>query len=913
MKKSLLIRWLIILLVIFAWGMAMFPITDRDYVTEFKTLASKQVEKYRRQAEKVPTVIKAEELQKQLTALSDKESQEYQDLQAEYQKLSTSAEYLAESKLPENKTRKYYSDYQELWERVASIQTEHPNVSGYKAVEIAAAGKDLGYRINLSNFIKIPFQVRSSNKTVLRYVRLQSAGKLKLGLDLQGGTEFIVGFDQKDLPKDEQAEVIRDRILEILRNRLDNTGVTEPEIKTITADSVSIRMPSVDEADKTDIRNTIKQSARLQFHVVAENSENARLVAEYQADPRTFKVPVDMLMKEVEEDRNGEVQTEVLFLLKNPEPIRGEDVVRAIPNVNEFGNWSISLKFNTRGSTAFANVTGKNVGRRLAIMLDDKVYSAPNIREAISGGQAEISGSFTFEEAKRLSGVIASGNLPVNITITSEFGTEPSLGVDSIKNGSFAGLLGLALVIIFMLWYYKFAGLVANVALIVNTILVFGTMALTKATITMPGLAGMVLTIGMAVDANVLIFERVREELAKGKSIGNAIKAGYARVFSCILDANLTTLITCWFLYKYGSGSVRGFAVTLSFGIVASLFTALFMTRAIFDFMIYKNWLKTLSMRKFAILQDINIDFFKFMRPAMIVSLVLLVFAISTVLVRDTVLGIDFSGGTQLTYACDGEEPDVNKVRSYLASMGQDRVRVGYKRGQSGERELEIVLAELDGDTSDFGRKLDVAFPECKLSPSSTYSVGGSVGSKFRNDAILAAVLSFIAIVIYLSFRFEFNYGVAAVIAVIHDVIISAGLFFFLNQGELSLTVVAALMTIIGYSLNDTIVIFDRIRETRLLRKDLSFREVVNLSINQTLSRTLLTTTTTMLVVVAILVFGGGVIFDFSVVMFYGMITGTYSSIFIATAVVNAWRKKSLREKESTASFPVKSKTAAKA
>ncbi|NLZ64353.1 MAG: protein translocase subunit SecD [Lentisphaerae bacterium] len=914
MKKSLLIRWSIIFVVIIAWTLAMFPITDRDYIKAFKKLAEKQVNKYARAAEKVPTVLRAEELQAQLAALSDKESQEYLDLQAKHQEIIVSPEYLAESKLPENETRKYYSDYEELWRRVEKLQKEDDDISGYKAVEFAAAGKDLGYRINLSNFIKIPFQGHTSNKAVLRYVRLKSAGKLKLGLDLQGGTEFIVGFNKSDLPKDEQAEVVRDRVLEILRNRLDNTGVTEPEIKAITADSVSIRMPSVDEADKTDIRNTIKQSARLQFHVVAENSENARLVEEYQKDPRTFKVPVDMLMREIEEERGGNLHTEIVFLKKTPEPILGEDVVRAAPNVNQFGNWSISLKFNNRGANAFASVTGKNVGRRLAIMLDDKVYSAPNIREAISGGQAEISGSFSFEEAKRLAGVIASGNLPVNIDITSEFGTEPSLGVDSIRSGGMAGLLGLILVIAFMIWYYKFAGLVAVSALLVNTVLVFGTMALTKATITMPGLAGMVLTIGMTVDANVLIFERIREELQRGKSIGNAVKAGYDRVFNCIVDSNLTTLITCWFLYKYGSGSVRGFAVTLTFGIVASLFTALFMTHAIFDLMVYKNWLKTLSMRTFTFLQDININFFKMMRPAITASVILVLISIGTVIFRDNILGIDFAGGTQLTFSCKGQEPDVESVRSYLDSIGHDRVRVGYKRGQGGIQELEIVLANFNGDTSAFGDQLDKAFPECELSPSSTYTVGGSVGSKFRNDAILAAVLSFIAIVIYLSFRFEFIYGVGAVVAVLHDVVVSAGMFFLLNNGELSLTVVAALMTIIGYSLNDTIVIFDRIRETRPLRKDLSYRELVNLSINQTLSRTLLTSLTTVLVIIAMLIFGGGVIFDFAIVMFYGMITGTYSTIFIATAIVNHWPKQSLREKEAAAgSAAKKAKAPAKA
>ncbi|NMA20348.1 MAG: protein translocase subunit SecD [Lentisphaerae bacterium] len=890
MKKSLIIRWSIILVVIVAWTWSIFPITDRDYLSEFQKMAKKQVAKLAREAEQVPLVTQAEELKIKLEQISDKESEEYKQLAEQHQKLTSSKEYIEQSKKPENESRKAYADYQELLRRIAKIQSEDSKVSGYKAVEWAADGDSDHYRIGLGNFIRIPLQGKASNKTVLRYVRIKSAGKLNLGLDLKGGTEFIVGFDASKLRPGERAEEVRDRVLEILRNRLDNLGVTEPEIKAITSDSISIRMPSVDEADKSDIRHTIKQSARLQFHLVAIN--NNELVSQYNADPRAFHTPAHLLRKEIEEERNGELHTEILFIEKNPEMIKGEDVDRAVPNVNQFGNWSISLRFNAKGAAAFADVTGKNVGRRLAIVLDDRVYSAPNIREAITGGQAEISGSFTVEEARRLSGVIASGNLPVSIEITSEFGTEPSLGVDSIHSGAMAGIFGLFLVVLMMLWYYKFSGFVAVLALIVNGLLVIGTMAITKATITMPGIAGMVLTIGMAVDANVLIFERFREELAKGKSLAASVKAGYERVFSCILDSNLTTLITCIFLYKYGSGSVRGFAVTLTFGIVASMFTALFMTHAIFDLMIEKGWLKTLSMRTMKLFQNTQIDFFKYSRPIIIASIILTVISLLSVVVRrDTVLGIDFSGGTQLTYACEGEAPDVESIRAWLDSQGQERVRVGYKRGQGGTRELEIVIPKMTSDPGEFGQALDAAFPECKMTHTSTYSVGGSVGSKFRNDTLLASFLSFIAIIIYLSFRFEFVYGMAAVVAVIHDVIVSAGLFFILHQGELSLTVVAALMTIIGYSLNDTIVIFDRIRELRPMRKDLSYQELVNVSINQTLSRTILTSVTTMLAVISLLIFGGGVIFDFAIVMFYGMITGTYSTIFIASSIVNYWHR----------------------
>ena len=890
------------LFVVVAWTWSMFPLQDSDYLERFRQLSAKQVNKHMRAAEKFPALEEAEGLKKQLVELEDRESEEYKAIEQQLKDLQNSEAYQAQAKLPGADSLKAKIDYQELMQRVADIQEQDSKISGYKALERAANGDSENYRISLNQFVKVPLQGKSSNKTILRYIRIKSAGKLNLGLDLKGGTEFIVGFDSSELGPNDRAEEVRDRVLEILRNRLDNMGVTEPEIKAITSDSISIRMPSVDEADKSDIRSTIRQSARLQFHLVAIN--NNELVSQYHADPRRFQTPIHLLRKEIEEERNGELHSEVVFIEKAAEQIKGDDVDRAIPNVNQFGHWSISLRFNARGAAAFADVTGKNVGRRLAIVLDDRVYSAPNIREAITGGQAEISGAFSFEEAKRLSGVIASGNLPVSIQITSEFGTEPSLGIDSIQNGAVAGMLGLFLVIVMMLWYYKFAGLIAVAALVVNALLVIGTMAITKATITMPGIAGMVLTIGMAVDANVLIFERIREELLKGKSLAGAVEAGYKRVFACILDANLTTLFTCFFLYKYGSGSVRGFAVTLSFGIAASMFTALFMTRAIFDLLIERKLLKTLPMRSFKFLHNKNINFFKYSRQVIILSIVMVLISILTVVARrDTILGIDFSGGTQLTYTCEGEPPDVEKIRGWLADQGHDRVRVGYKRGQGGDRELEVVMAKMDMESGAFSQALDEAFPECKLTISSTYSVGGSVGTKFRNDALLASLLSFIAIIIYISFRFEFIYGLAAVLAVMHDAIVCAGLFFLLHQGELSLTVVAAIMTIIGYSINDTIVIFDRIRENQHIIKGLSYSELINLSINETLSRTIMTSVTTMLAVLALLVMGGGVIFDFAIIMFYGLIVGTYSSICIATAIVNYWhlRKQPVKAHEAGA------------
>ncbi len=891
MKKSLIIRWAIILVIVIGWTLSIFPMKDKDFLAEFNRRAAKTVAVLQKKAER------ADALEAKLASIADKNSNEY---------ASTVKDLAATAATTGISAKEALAQWDELNKRIGLLSSgkdlngnpvaDQVKLSGYKLVELAARGDNETNRsIRLVNFVPVPHVKAVNNKTVMRYVRNMTAGKMHLGLDLQGGTEFVVSFDDANLPDGVTAEGVRDQILEILRNRLDKSGVTEPELKAMTATDVSIRMPSVDEGDKTGIRATIKDAAKLQFFLVSK--DNATLVQQFENDPN-FQNPANVIRKEMIEERNGEEVVEIVFLERQPAPVRGEDVKSAFATADEFGRWAISMSFNDRGARAFGDVTGANVGRRLAIVLDDTCYSAPNIQTAITGGNAQITGSFTLEEAKRLAGVISSGNLPVSIDISSEFGTEPSLGADSIHSGLFAGILGLIIVLAFMLAYYRFCGLVADIALLVNTVLVLGTMAIMKATITMPGIAGMVLTVGMAVDANVLIFEHIREELAKGHAVESAVRSGYAGAFSAIFDSNLTTLLTCWMLYIFGSGTVQGFAVTLAFGVLASMFTALFMTRAIFGLAIYKECLKSISMAEMKFLKNSNYNFVKLMKPAVIIAVALVAISLIGAVVRgSSLMGIDFAGGTQITYSCDGQDPEVKAVRSYLAGKGYDTAKVGYKRGQSGNTELEVVVPALTETPNDFSDALDKAFPECKLTQGSIYQVGPSVGDKFRSDSFKAAFFSFLLACIYLAFRFEWMYGVAAVIAVIHDVIVSAGLFFLIFQGQLSLTTVAGFLTIIGYSLNNTIVIFDRIRADAVTSQNLTYGQLINKSINATLSRTLLTTLTTLFVVITLMIFGGGVIMDFALVMLFGLICGTFSSIFISTAFIKRWHKQSAQDK----------------
>ncbi|MCR4573926.1 MAG: protein translocase subunit SecD, partial [Lentisphaeria bacterium] len=674
MKKSLIIRMIIIAAVIIGWTASMFPIKDQDFLKKFNTLAAKTVNKLKKSSEGIGNL---EEMKTKLDAMADKSSKEYKDLQQKY------------SDAVKAKT------FDELQTRIETTKAENPTLSPFRVLERAAQGGENENTIRLSDYVPVPGTKNASNPIVLRYLRRKTAGRMVLGLDLQGGTEFVVGFDEDDLKNGEVATDIRDRIQTILENRLNKLGVTEPEIKASGDTAISVRMPAVNEGDKADIRKTIKDTAKLEFHLVAEN--NATLVQNYYDainNGRKFDVPADLIRKEITEERNGQEMTSIVFIKKEAERVQGGDVVRAQPAMDNFGNWSIALEFNQRGAIAFGEVTGANIGRELAIVLDGRVYSAPSIKDAIPGGHAEITGSFTFDEAKRLSVVISSGNVPVSIEINSEFGTDPTLGADSVRSGALAGVVGLALVILFMLWYYKTAGLLADIALGVNTLLVLGSMSITHATITMPGIAGMVLTIGMAVDANVLIFERIRDELKKKKALANAVKSGYERAFSSIFDSNLTTLIACFFLYNFGTGAIKGFAVTLSFGIFASMFTAIFMTRTIFDLLIEKDILKSLNMRTFNFLVDVKIDFLKYRKTAVVISCALVIISVVCFAVRGRdMLGIDFAGGTQLLYKCGQTMPDVADIRSFMSEQGfKDNIRIGTMKGQGGDKMLEIVL-----------------------------------------------------------------------------------------------------------------------------------------------------------------------------------------------------------------------------
>ncbi len=779
--------------------------------------------------------------------------------------------------------------------------------SMYSSSAVLDAAAELG--VDLTKYVSI--KNTTSNKDVISAVRKQAASSIRLGIDLNGGAEFLLELqpkeesqEDKEARKDSKADFdqYRDAAIEIIRNRLGNEKIYELEISPVGDRYISLKVPLVNKEEKLRLLNLIKMSAKLQFALVAK--DNDRLVSEYQADPKNFKCPIELRMMEMTDLSPGEKPKKRIYFINRRQEMDGRDIATAFPSIDQYGQRFISLSFNNRGTTHFGKVTEENTGRQLAIILDGTLYSAPVIREPILGGHAQITGSFSDEEARQISTALISGNLPVNIMVQAVFDIDPTLGKEEVQTGIKSGIVATVATVLFMLIYYLRSGVVAGVALMANIVLVLGAMAAFEATLTLPGIAGIILTIGMAVDANVLINERIREELDNSKTLPSAIEAGYDRAFITILDSNLTTLMTALILMWQGTGPIKGFAVTLSIGILTSMFTAIYVTRLIYDLMLRYTQIKSLKMMRF--FSRPNFDFLGTSKYWISISVLLVVLSIGGMIWKGRQgFSIDFTGGTRVTYSYVASVP-AGDIAKELEAKGYT-VKVTYKSNMletEESKKLEIVVRDRDISKSDKAGSKNISpkediediltkkFPQMKIGGGEETSIGGLIGLQFTKSAIIALVLSIMGMIAYLALRFELSYGVAANIALLHDVVVAAGLYV-LCGGELSLNVIAALLTIMGYSVNDTIVIFDRIRENLTLVKNRNYKDIINLSVNQTLSRTILTSFTVFLVLIIMLAMGGTTIRDFCTVMLVGVIVGTYSSVFIASPIVSVWHKKS--------------------
>lgn len=727
-------------------------------------------------------------------------------------------------------------------------------------------------------------------REVLNRVQRNAAGKVKLGLDLQGGTSFLVGVDTtkalgtNQVNGDKQA--ILEQAIEVLRKRVDRFGVAEPILQPQGENRILIQLPGLSEADIATARDTISRAAFLEFRLV--HPESAQLIQQGLGAPGYEK-----LYERRRDPKTGQESVIPYLVRKGAEKgLTGKYVNRAGVRSNPLsGQLEIIMDFNDDGARLFGEITKNNVGRQLAIVLDGVLYSAPNINEPIMGGSAQIHGSFDRKEAFELANVLENP-LEAPVTIEEQRGVGPSLGADSIRSGVRSAIIGIVAVAGFMLVYYLWAGAIANVALLLNIIVLLGVLCSVGTTLTLPGIAGIVLTIGMAVDANVLIYERIREELAAGKSIRGALSAGYGKAFGTIFDSNLTTLIASVILIFMGTGPVKGFGVTLTIGVCVSMFTALIVTRLIFDWLLAKNILKGLPMLH--LIKGAHLDFMKLAIPAFVLSWALIIVGIGYGVYRGkSMMGVDFAGGAMVRLSSP-QQVDIAKVRSLIeeAKLGDSTIT----RFQGGDVQgVQITVGTQPNEAADVtGRKVEDLLlgkmPEAKFGRLGIETVGAAVGAEILRTAITASILAMFGILVYVAMRYEFSFAVGAVVAIMHDILMTLG-WFALSGREFSAPIVAAILTIIGFSINDTIVIFDRIREDLKLGVRGTFREVMNKALNQTLSRTIITSGTVFLATLSLYLFGGGVINDFAFTFLVGILTGTYSSIYIASALVLWWHK----------------------
>ena len=789
-----------------------------------------------------------------------------------------------------------------------------------------------------------------------------------------------------------EAESAISNSFNVLRNRIDRFGVTQPNIQKLgNSGRILVELPGVKEPER--VRKLLQGTASLEFWATYDNAEvegylmeaNALLAellaTEEEAVAETDAADTDVLAQELQQNE-AEADAEMakqnpLFSVLQPSGARGNACIGyahyadtakinkylSMPQVRgifppEFkpmwsvkgskwagenifelvaikatsrdgkapldggavtdarvqygnnGNPEVSMSMNAEGANTWARMTKDNIGRQIAIVLDGMVYSYPTVQNEITGGSSQITGDFTVEESEDLANVLKSGKLPAPATIIQEQVVGPSLGAESINAGLISFLIAFLLVLIYMVLFYQGAGLVADVALLVNVLFLFGTLVSFGAVLTLPGIAGLVLTLGMAVDANVIIYERVKEELRAGKGLGKAVADGYSNAYSAIIDGQITTLLTGIVLFVFGSGPVQGFATTLIIGIITSILTSVFITRIIIDDRLVKGKNITFDnnlTRNF--LQNTHVDFLGKKKIAYIVSGTIIVLSLVSMFTKGFTYGVDFTGGRTYVVRFD-KNVTAEEVRAAAIAEFDGAVEVKQFGGDSQMKVTTQYLVEDESTDADaqVENKLynalkgffaaDLTFEEFTSTldnPNGIISsdkVGPTIANDITRNAIIAVIIALFVIFAYIAVRFKgWTWGLGGVTGLAHTSLIVIG-FFSIFSGilpfslDIDQTFIAAILTIIGYAINDTVVIFDRIREYKELHPKADFRQNVNEALNSTLSRTMNTSLTTLVTMLAIAIFGGEVIRGLAVALIVGIVVGTYASIFIATPIM---------------------------
>jgi SecD/SecF fusion protein len=699
-------------------------------------------------------------------------------------------------------------------------------------------------------------------------------------------------FEMTERNKNDIREQSVNQAVQTIRNRVDEFGVAEPVITRETgSDRVVVQLPGVEDPER--VRDLIKRTAFLEFRLVHAGSQGPAdsreaLVAQFggalPGDAEVF--PQDL------RDPEGRSTGQVFWALERQRVITGRDLKMANASQDQLGSPAVGFNLSVEGSRQFGRVTGESIGRLLAIVLDGKVQSAPRINDRITDSGI-ITGSFTVQEVQDLVTTLKSGALPAGIEYLEERTVGASLGADSIRKGLRAGLVSTVLTVLAMFLVYSLTGINAVAALTLNAILIFGGLCGLHATLTLPGIAGIVLSVAMAFDANVLVFERIREELKIGRSVRASIEAGFSKALSAIVDSNITTVVAALFLFQFGTGPVRGFAVTLVIGIIGTMIASVVFSRWLFDGYSERRKRTDNKMAIWGIsFPETNFNFMKYRKVWVGISLAVIVVGLAAIFVHGKLnFGIDFTGGTQLTVKFPSSPP-VDEIRSTLASSGLAEASI-QRIGTQAENEIlvrtPIREGSEEGTAPQLIQALKAKYPGIEVR--STENVGPQVGSELRKKGLLAVLFSMIGMLIYIWIRFELRFGVGALMAVVHDVLVTVGLFAIFGF-EFNLTTVAAFLTLVGYSVNDTVVVFDRVRENMRKSRVKPLIETLNESLNQTLSRTILTGGTTLAACICLMAMGGEVLRGFAFILFVGVIVGTYSSIYIAAPFALLWEER---------------------
>ena len=824
---------------------------------------------------------------------------------------------------------------------------------------------------------------------------------INFGLDLAGGTSITLQIDKSGLKEGDDIKDIQAQSLEIIRNRVDQYGLSEPQISPSGDDRILVELAGVDDSTAKAL---VGSTAKLEFKILAEADRfpqvvglidqyltrqttdvtasdsatadstakdsavaaaesakpaadtakqlsdeellggkvaeapkaedtakaateeaapaaevgkalssyymsfaNGGFIAEEDIEKVKKILELEGVKKLIPRDvafafgsglekinRDSPVKAKRLYLLKRRAEMGGDDIVDARPervaDGVSAGEVAVKLRFGGIGPKKFSAVTAANINKQMAIVLDNQVISAPVIKDRIPNGDAQITGLDDMAEANRLAVVLRAGALKAPMKIIESRSVGATLGEENITQGFGSGAVGLVICLLFMVGYYRLGGFIASLGMIINTLVTAAVMSLFNATLTLPGIAGFILVVGMSLDANVIIYERIREELKNGLTARAAVAKGYERAFGAILDSNLTTVLTGLILYKIGTGSVKGFGLTLTIGILTSLFCAITVTRAVLDWKLAKRDATTLSIGNgIKAINEANLPIIPNRRKFGLVSMILIVASIACIAIKGFDFSIDFTGGQVYTiqYQDDAKhETDLNKALS-AAGISGTKVR---SLGGTSANSYQVSLRTDDANfKATMQQAFDKAGQKCEIVAEDT--VGPTIGAELRFNAILSVILAWIGILLYVWFRFGkfgLGFGVAAVLGLIHDTIITLG---FISAFNLSFdgALIASLLTMIGYSVNDTIVNFDRIRENTAVYGSANFGETINRSMNQCFSRTMVTSLTTLFVCVILAVMGGSSIRDFGLVQCFGILIGTYSSVCICSPIVLWW------------------------